>query len=375
MFTKITKPPAGITENCWLDVTNEEHHKMSCISSSHLKYFKSLKLDNDGNILDGNSFKSYLHKFIFKATPPEIKDEFRVGTLAHLAVLEPEKFKNCVIESDLDQRTTEFKEYEESLAKKVEMTPEKLQEKKAMESLIEMLQSQLDASGISKEDEKATKKKIKEGKKRLSDLQKTEKEIQYTKDGGFIAEDGTERFIVTCKEMAMYKAFQKQFEEHSRISLLMTDCIIEQSGVAQDPHTGLWLSVRGDARSPRGFFLDPKSISDDLSYDSISRYCHNFGLALQAAHYLETANLIDGVPFDKDAYTKFFFVFMSKKPPFEIALTQLDEEAMNWGLRKRREILNLLAECEAAGRFPTLDTNRKTQDRGIIISLPPWGLK
>lgn len=376
MYLKITQPPEGLEKNRWLDVTNELHHKMKVISSSKLKFFKSYKENEQGKQTDGPSPLSFYEKYVLGNVKFESNDNFRIGTLAHLAVLEPEKFESSVIVCELDQRTTEFKEYLKSLVQPIPKNDLIINNQEEIKKLLNEWGSELEIAD-SKEQTKVIKEKIKRAKKDLKesqdflDIQLKSVEVQFTKDGGFIDSNGLEKFLVKPSEMVMYRAYQTQFEKHGRLSYLMSDVIIEQSGIAQDPKTDLWMSLRGDARSTRGFFVDPKTTADDLSSESISKYCNNFGLALQEAHYMECANLIDG----PDSYKKFFFVFMSKNPPYEIALIQLDREAKIWGFKKRRQILDLIARCQDSGRWPSIDTDPKTQDRGLIISLPSWGLK
>ena len=361
MYIKITQAPYGNSTNRWLDssVSNEEHHGLKCISSSQLKYLAS-----------GKSPYNFYAKYVEKSTPREFIDAFMIGTLAHLAVLEPEKFEKSVIICDLDQRTNEFKEFRKSLAKP-QTTLENNQQLLDFEINIQSLAKELEEA-TSKEQTKVIKDKLKRAKQELKIIEdsqpKDDFKVQFTKDGGFINAQGQETFLVKNEEMNMFRAYQKQFDNHKRLSVMIPDCEIEQSGVAQDPETGLWMSLRGDARSSRGYFIDPKTVADELSEKSIEQYCINYHLSIQAAHYIDTANEIE-----PGIYKKFFFVMMSKKPPYEIAFIQLDSEATAFGKRKRREMLRLIADCESSGKWPHLDYNNA--NHGLIISLPPWGLR
>lgn len=302
MHAKITQAPEGVEYNRWLENhSNEQHHKLKCISSSQLKYLAA-----------GKSMAAFYNKHVLRNDKPFFSDEFRIGTIAHLAVLEPEKFEKTVIVCGLDQRKKEFKDFLKELT--------------------------------------------------------GDNESSSTKNGGILNSHGDEVFIIKQDEMDMYRAYQKQFEEHKRLNVMMPDCTIEQTGVAQDPETGLWLSLRGDARSARGYFIDPKTIAEELSLESISRYMAAFHLHIQDAHYIETANLIE-----PDSFRQFFFVMMSKKPPYEIALIQLDGEARAYGKKKRRQLLNQIAECEFKGKWPALDFN--DNQWGLHISLPPWSMR
>ena len=357
MYALITKAPENIEKNRWLDLstTNAQHHAFDCISSSHLKYVNS-----------GYSMESYKAAFLDKTMPFESSKEFTIGTIGHLAVLEPEKFEKQVIVCDIDQRTNLFKEYLSDLCKPLEVPFEDLPLEKQQEILALRALEELKAKEnpvveeIVEEPKSKRKKKVEEPKPELFKPKKT-------KDGGFINSKGEEVFIVNTEEMEMFRAFQKRFDKHPRLSVWRDMCVIEQTGVAQDPETGLWMSLRGDARCDRGFFLDPKTIADALSTHEIEKYTSKYGLALQAAHYLETANLIE-----PEKYRQFFFVFMSKKAPYDIALAKLDDVWLDYGLKKRREILNKIADCQIKNRWPTSDYNFSSGDYGMTIKAPAW---
>lgn len=349
LYPEITSAPEGIKQNRWLsfDTSNEQHHSMKCISSSQLKFLAS-----------GKSLENFYQKYILRSYTQTFDEAYRIGTIAHLAVLEPKVFEECVFECDLDQRTTEYKEHRLTLAGVSQQPTNEFDEKlKKLEEELELADS--------KEQTKVIKDKIKKLKKDPPKV--SEGELKFTKNGGFLNAQGKEVFLVKAEEMKMYRAFQKQFEKHPRLSVLIDECHIEQSGVAQDPETELWMSIRGDARCDRGFFIDPKTIGDELSSQTIERYVAQYHLPIQAAHYLEVANLIE----QTDKYKKFFFVMMSKKPPFEIALVQLDADSLAWGFDKRRRLLNQISECEKNNKWPSFDCNNNNY--GITISMPRWG--
>lgn len=366
MYVKITQAPHGITSNRWLDLetTNEQHHSLKCISSSHIKYLAS-----------GKSPLAYHAKFISKSMKPYFSEEFRIGTIAHLAVLEPERFEKSVVVCDLDQRTNEFRDLKRSMAAENKVQSAEPSQLESLEHKLAYLNKELEESD-SKEQTKVIKDKIKKAKIEVSEIKNQEKKsndevtIVTTKDGGFLDSKGQEIFLVKSEEMKMYRTFQRRYDEHKRLNVMVNDCVIEQSGVAQDPETGLWMSLRGDARCERGYFLDPKTMADELSADNISRYASTYHLALQHVHYIDTANLIE-----PNTYRKFFFVMMSKKEPYEVALVQLDSEAVAWARHKRREILNQIAQCEESGKWPSVDYNYETKDSGLLISLPRWAMK
>jgi hypothetical protein len=318
----ITRAPFGLAQNKWLEnVSNDEHHGMQCISSSMLKY-----------IHKGHSMEDFHYNYILKEAKKEKVDAFRVGTIAHLAVLEPEIFVKNVFVCDLDQKTNAFKEFRLELV---------------------------------------TGKKADTAKRKKCDLAEEERTtLIETKSGGYIhLERNEEIFICSSEEMRMFEKFMTRAAKHAEINKMLTTSVIEQSGVAQDPETGLWMSLRGDARNNKGYFADPKTIDKHLTTENIRYYFKDYGLAIQAAHYIETANLIE-----PGKYKHFWFIMMSKKAPYELALVKLGPTSLAWGVRKRREILNKIAACEQADLWPGLDA-RDDGARYMSIELPEWELR
>ena len=399
MYSKITRAPEDIEKNRWLDLSfsNDAHHSMKCISSSKLKH-----------IAQGNSMFSYYNRFILGNNPFVYNEALFLGSIIHLGLLEREKFEQQVIVSDMNQATVAFKEFKKDLCRKDQVITAKepserdityleelyseLKEKQELLATLEKDKCQEKIGVINNaieninttiktvEDEFSLEKQEVKGrgksKAKSKAKPKTAEEVKIitTKDGGFIDKNGLERFIIKPEVMHMIQAYQSQIDKHPRLSVYFEMGIFEQSGVAQDPETGLWMSIRGDVRCnlgpSRGFFLDPKTMADDLSSDNISKYASNFGLAIQQAHYIETANLIE-----PDQYKRFFFVMLSKKAPYEIAMIALDDEAVSYGIDKRRSCLRKLADCESSGKWAPYDYDPETRDFGKIISLPRWGMK
>ncbi len=360
MHTIITRPPVDVTSPQWLEnATNEQHHALKCISSSQLKF-----------IAEENSMYSYHQKYVLRLVKREFKEEFKVGTIAHLAVLEPEVFEKVVKVCEHSTNTNKFKEF---VKNNLNIDPKQTtQEEIDLFDKIKALNVEL-TEADTKEQTKVIKDKIKKTQKQLEEIieAKDDFAITYGKNGGILDSKGEEYYFVKPEEMLMYKTFQQKIQDHPRLSVYFNDVIVEQTGVAQDPETGLWLSLRGDARNDSlGYFLDPKTIAGPLTKKNITYYCTNFHLALQQAHYIETANLIH-----PGKYKKFFFVMLSKTQPYEIALVALDDYDVKKAVEKRRQILNKIAQCELTGKWPTIDYYEEYHDYGLKIKLPEWSYR
>lgn len=127
-----------------------------------------------------------------------------------------------------------------------------------------------------------------------------------------------------------------------------------------DADSGLRCKARLDAVSAIGSasaIVDLKSTTD-ASPEGFARQVANLGYHVQAAHYLDGWRACGG-----DAET-FVFVVVEKSAPYAVAVYELDTEALAIGDMKRRSLLDLLAECRRADRWPGYQTQ--------TISLPRW---
>lgn len=332
MYKSITQAPHRIEKNMWHnDLTNDQHHSMRCISSSQLKFLH-----------EGNSLEDYKCKYVDRLSKSESSEEFRIGTIAHLAVLEPDKFNKQVFVCDHNKDTIAYREYRLILA----------------------------MSHIEKDDDKNVLKK----KRTIAQIEVDEqKTIIYGKNGGFIRlEDNEEIFLISQSEFKMHETFRDKANSHPEISRMLKTSVIEQSGFAQDPITGLWMSVRGDIRnSAKGYFGDPKTIGKKLTQKNIQDYMVNYGLAIQAAHYHRVGDLIDGF----NNYKAFFFIFLSKVYPYSIACFELDRDSLDWGHNKCRMYLDQIAYAQDNNFWPSIDYNETNKRNYKKIGLPYWELR
>ena len=281
--TPITTLPITQGEkNQWFtSLTNEQHHSMKCISASSIKHWIK------------NSPWHWYQYYILKNRDPikDNNDSFLMGTLIHMALLEPELYEKLVVVCDLDQRTKEYKEF-----------------------------------------------------------------IKTIPDGGY---------VIKSAQKAVIEGIRANVSKHKRAQFLIDQATPEQSGVAKCPVTGLWLSIRGDARG-KDYFIDVKSCNN-VSEEECIKAIINFGYGHQHAHYIETANLIDGY----GTYKNFYFLFVSKERPHEVALYHLDADAIAHFTKKRMEVLRQIQKCQDSGKWPGADG----ENHGKIITLPQWGLK
>lgn len=316
-FPLITSPYENDITNRWLpEISNEQHHSMKAISASQIKYWHK------------NLPWNWYQKYIVRSVPNKSNPNFLMGTLIHLAILEQEKFENSVIVCNLDQRTTAFKDWiDEKFGTPIPS--------------LEPVDS-----------EKKSKKK------------ETKYIVHKGKDGQYL-KDGKEFFVIKQEEMDTLRAIQKSVFSHKLASALLENSVPEISGVAQCPVTGLFLNIRGDARG-HDYFIDLKSCQDASETEVIKSIC-NFGYGFQHAQYLEVGNLIEG----HSRFKKFFFLFVSKEPPYECGMFHLDLHSIAWFKARRLEILKEIKDCQDSGKWARTDG----EGYGKVISLPQWALK
>lgn len=371
---KITHPYFNDASNRWLHgLSNDQHHRLPAISASAIKYFHK------------KSPWAFYKKYVLKeVSRSEVKPEYRIGHLIHLAMLEPEKFSKSVGVCDDASNTNKYKDFRREF----------LNSFRDEAPVVGIREPEAPTSPIIKEEEgdvykeaekladqiKVAKKKRKErlaGKVIEEPIKPIENELVIAEPeiivsdmdvrpsnnaGYYINKEGDEVFIIKSHEMDMLRKIQDNSQNHARISIMLNQCsYIEQSGIAQCPRTGLFLSVRGDARSDQGYFLDPKSIAS-LSVHGMETSQASFTYFLQHVHYLYVANLIE-----PGKYDRFYFVYVSKEDPYELCITHLEQEDIEKAERLYHKLLTDIARCEKLKKWPTLD-----QGNGIKIRVPNW---
>ncbi len=304
---KITRPYLNDPTNRWLiGLTNEEHHALPALSSTAIKCF--YKRD---------PWTFYEKHVLRNSGENEKKDEFKIGTLIHLAIFEPDVFHKTVFICDDAANTIKYKEFRSDLLKNFCIKSQNVQK---------------------------------------------DNSVILSKNGGYNIDDGGELFIIKSRDMNMLNRIIENIKNHEKIySLIMEAKHREQSGIAQCPNTGLFLSCRGDARSDLGYFIDGKSISD-LSIHSMDSAQSNYSYFLSQAHYIYVANMIE-----KDKYAEFYYIYISKEFPHEVCLVHLDDDSVKQSNKIYFEILKNISECEYNNKWPTLDNGN-----GLLLKLPIW---
>lgn len=124
---------------------------------------------------------------------------------------------------------------------------------------------------------------------------------------------------------------------------------------------GVWCRAMVDnaAADPRIPLYDLKT-TEDASPEAIMASVTRYGYDIQAAHYLDTWKAATG------EIRKFRFIFVEKSAPHEVAVVELDGEAIAMGYRKIARAREVWGNCAASNHWPGYP-------RGVIeVGLPAW---
>lgn len=134
----------------------------------------------------------------------------------------------------------------------------------------------------------------------------------------------------------------------------------EQAIFWTDGDTGLQLKARFDKPTELGIIADLKT-TDDVSPGGFARTAARFGYHRQAAHYCHGYKTVYGQP------AEMLFVCVSKEPPHDVAVYQLDEAAIELGRAQIREAIDTVAEC-----MFRRDWTAEHQKQITTLSLPKY---
>lgn len=192
---------------------------------------------------------------------------------------------------------------------------------------------------------------------------KRTKEGKATWEAFCIENAGAE--IVTADEGEMLFGMVKSVKSHPAASALLSGPgIAEGSCWWHDEQSGELCRCRPDFyRQDLGIIVDLKS-TEDASPKEFARSIANYRYHMQSAFYQ------DGVEAATGGFIKgFVFVAVEKKPPYAVAVYQLDMQGVEAGRVEYKRLLLELADCKAAKKFPGYS------DRIETISMPAWSIK
>lgn len=158
--------------------------------------------------------------------------------------------------------------------------------------------------------------------------------------------DGKNREILKPAHMDAIRGMANGLFANPLVRAGILNGAIENTLVARDPRTGLWLKIRPDARPEDGpDFSDLKTIAD-ISDDGIEKAVGETGIFLQGAMTRRVCGLL-GVEF-----STFSPVFIEKKAPFCCRVKTLTDGDLDLGEKVLDASLELYKRCIERSVWP-----------------------
>lgn len=153
------------------------------------------------------------------------------------------------------------------------------------------------------------------------------------------------RTVLTPKDVEIIQGMALSLaDEQLAIDLLQGG--VEQTLVAQDPETGLWLKARPDViPTSDGMFADLKTTESVVDLDlkmTLRRYSYN----MQGALIWEVCEML-GMPFEG-----FVLIFIEKKPPYCTRVVEMNDDDLGRGRAQNRVMIRRIRKCLDEGSWP-----------------------
>lgn len=145
--------------------------------------------------------------------------------------------------------------------------------------------------------------------------------------------------------------------------------LCESSIFWTDPETGVALKIRPDYAVPpcrlfpNGIIVDGKSCQDaGPAADGFARQAWNWGMDLQAALYVDGFQLAYGTA----EPPQFLWLAQEKEAPFATAIYGAGADLIEYGRKRYRSLLPIVAECQRSGQWPGYPS------QVVTLALPAW---
>ncbi len=204
----------------------------------------------------------------------------------------------------------------------------------------------------------AVDRNLPEGKRLSAEIAIYEEELQ-------------KRGITVCTEadLEKAKAIREAIMAHPICAVLFASGAGEVTMLADDPSTGVSCKARIDWL-PAGHqaIVDLKT-TQDASFSAFSRTCAQYEYPLQAALYRRVYRLVEGES------AAFLHVAAQTVEPYEVAVYELDTEALQVGERRLDRALSIWKRCADADWWPGAGYDWDEREYRVeSLSLPRWAL-
>lgn len=160
----------------------------------------------------------------------------------------------------------------------------------------------------------------------------------------FQATLGPDDTVVSAKHYKAALGMVARAREHKVVQAILQDGVAEMSGYAVDIEFNALRRIRPDWRVPsRGLIVDVKTTENASSW-KFSKSIFDYGYHIQAAYYMDTANMID-----PGTYNHWVWLVMEKKWPYCVAVYVATDKMLERGRELYRRGLSSLAEYNQTG--------------------------
>jgi hypothetical protein len=153
------------------------------------------------------------------------------------------------------------------------------------------------------------------------------------------------RTVLTPNDVKVIRGMARSLaDEPDAVDLLRG--AVEQTLIAKDPETGIWLKARPDViPTSDGTFADLKTTESVVDYD-LKTTLRKYGYHMQGALIWEACELLK-LPFDG-----FALVFIEKKSPYCTRVIELTDDDLARGRLQNRAMIRRLAKCIESKSWP-----------------------
>ena len=169
--------------------------------------------------------------------------------------------------------------------------------------------------------------------------------------------------ILDQDEARAVRGIRDSIAAHSAARELLAECDTEVA-LFGEHRTGLQIKGRVDAlKVPtdlEAVIVDVKTTSAGADYGMFSRQAAQLNYHVSAAWYCHLAGL-NGLP-----PARFYWIAVEVAAPFAVAVYEIHPDALDLGVGKMNDALELIAQCEDAGEWPGYGDGVQT------LNLPAW---
>lgn len=153
------------------------------------------------------------------------------------------------------------------------------------------------------------------------------------------------RTVLTPHDVKAIRGMARSLSEEP-LAVDLLQGAVEQTLIARDPETGIWLKARPDViPTADGTFADLKTTPSVLDID-LKSTLRKYGYHMQGALIWEVCELL-GLPFEG-----FALVFIEKKSPYCARVIEMTDDDLARGRLQNRAMIRQLAKCIESRIWP-----------------------